>query len=110
MSHLFEEEGPSFPGPFNEKIKDPSRLRGIAAVCLLCGKKHGMIICDQFDLQTVESWLDRWTDILCQECSEKMKDKMTLEYSLVEMKREQKAAAKAAKSQKLSRESNRNVY
>lgn len=77
MSHT-SEEGPSFHAPFSEKIKHPSQLRGITTVCLLCGKKHGMIICDQFDLQTVRSWLSLWTDTLCAKCSEKMKDKMKL--------------------------------
>jgi hypothetical protein len=81
MIYYIEEEGPSFPAPFSEKIKDPSHLRGISSVCLQCGKKHGMIICDAFDDQTVRTWLQRWTDTLCFECSEKVKDKMTFDFS-----------------------------
>lgn len=85
-TYATEEEGPSFSRSFIEKIKYPSTLRGIPCICLQCNKQHGMIICDVFDNQKVHDWLSRWTDTLCYECSEKIKDKMTLEYSFVEEK------------------------
>ena len=74
------EDGPSYPGLFIEKLKHPSSLKGIACICLQCEKQLGMIICDRFDDVTVRNWLTRWTETLCSECSEKIKNELEIEY------------------------------